>query len=238
MSSAHAGKVALVTGCARGLGLQLAQDLGASGAKISGCDIRADLLATAMARISQEHGVETMATPVDLKEETQIIGWVRQTVEKFGQIDYLINNAGVRETAPVWETDTAMWDRIQAVNLRAQYLCVREVLNAGMLQRNCGAIVNISSGSGKFGQQQCSAYCASKWGILGFTESIAKDLKETRIRVTAVTPGMIATPMLMEVAPQCDWFHPREVSQAILSYLAQGPDTVIPEIRIYHRNQL
>ncbi len=238
MRSVHADKVALVTGCARGLGLQLAEDLSSNGVKVSGCDNRADLLQVGMARIAREHGVDTMAMPVDLQEESQIIELVRRTVQKFGRIDYLINNAGVRETAKVWETDTAMWDRIQAVNLRAQYICVREVLNAGMLQCNSGAIVNISSGSGKFGQEQCSAYCASKWGVLGFTESIAKDLKETKIRVTAVTPGMIATPMLMEVVPQFDWFHPREVSKAILSYLEQDPDTVIPEIRIYHRNQL
>ena len=238
MTSLYDGKVALVTGGARGLGLQLAADLAAHGVQVSACDKRGDLVQAEMARLAAMHGIDTLAMALDLQEESEIVEWVRRTIEKFGKIDYLINNAGIRETARVWETDTAMWDRVQSVNLRAQYLCVREVLNAGMLQRNSGSIVNVSSGSGKFGQEQCSAYCASKWGILGFTESIAKDLKDTKIRVTAVTPGMIATPMLMEVVPEFDWFHPREVSKAILAYLEQDPDTVVPEIRIYHRNQL
>ena len=110
-----------------------------------------------------------------------------------------------------------------------------------MLARNEGTIIFISSGSGKQGEGRSAAYCASKFGGVGFAESVAKDLKETKIRVTTIIPGMIWTPMAEEsefAHLDLDWLDPKHVSSAILFCIQQDPDTIIPELRIYHRAQI
>jgi 3-oxoacyl-[acyl-carrier protein] reductase len=110
-----------------------------------------------------------------------------------------------------------------------------------MLDRNDGTLIFVSSGSGKKGEEDSSAYCASKWGIIGFAESVAKDLKKTRIRVTSITPGMIETPMARESEAWplgLDWLDPAYVSQAIVFCVKQDPNTILPELRVYHRAQI
>lgn len=235
------GKVALVTGAARGLGLLVACDLAAEGMAVAGADLRGELLAREMAAIREAHGVPTLAVTADTGREDAIVGLVRQTIERLGPIHALVNNAGIREIAPVWKTESAMWDRIHNANLKGHFLCTREVLRQGRLDRGEGAIIFVSSGSGKKGEEDSSAYCASKWGVLGFAESVAKDLKKTRIRVTSITPGMILTPMAQESEAWplgLDWLDPGHVSRAIVFCLEQDPDTIIPEFRVYHRAQI
>jgi len=236
-----AGQVALVTGAARGIGLVVADDLARAGVTICGTDTRADMLREQMERIAREHGVPTLPVPADVAVESQVIDMVGQVFATFGRLDMLINNAGIRKIGPVYATEPKIWDEILAVNLRGQYLCTREVLRQGMLDRNEGVIIFVSSGSGKQGEKGSSAYCASKFGVTGFAESVAKDLKNTRIRTSAIMPGMIWTPMAeeSEMADQdVDWLDAREVSRAILFLVRQDPDTIIPEMRIYHRSQI
>lgn len=234
-------RTAIVTGAARGLGLLIAEDLAREGVRVAGLDIRSEELVRGMADISQRLGVETLAFPTDVGDEhavKQVIGDARR---RWGRIDVLVNNAGIRQIAPVWETSTALWDRVHNANLKGPFLCTREVLVQDMLARGEGVIIFISSGSGKKGEEDSSAYCASKWGLLGFSESVAKDLKKTRIRVTALTPGMILTPMAKESEVWhlgLDWLDPAPVSQAVVFCVKQDPDTIIPELRIYHRAQV
>lgn len=235
------GKVVLITGAARGLGLLLAEDLAGEGMKVAGADFRVAQLSQEMDRIQTEFGVETMAIGADVGNEKAVQDMVRQVIEKWGRIDVLVNNAGIRQIAPVWETESAMWDRIHSANLKGQFLCTREVLKQNMLDRGDGTLIFVSSGSGKKGEEQSSAYCASKWGILGFAESVAKDLKDTKIRVTSITPGMIWTPMAQESEAadlDLDWLDPKWVSKAIVFCIKQDQDTIIPELRIYHRAQI
>lgn len=232
---------ALVTGAARGLGLVLAEDLAREGVKVCGTDVRAEALQDEMGRIGRQHKVETLAVAADVGDEDGVAAMVGRVYAQWGRVDILINNAGVREVAPVFDTGVAMWDRIHASNLRGQYLCTREVLRQGMLQQNEGTIIFISSGSGKRGERGSSAYCASKFGVTGLSESVAKDLKETRIRVTSIMPGMVWTPMAEEsemADADVEWLDPRHVSNAVLFCIRQHPDTIIPELQIYHRYQL
>ena len=110
-----------------------------------------------------------------------------------------------------------------------------------MLALNEGTLIFVSSGSGKKGEEDSSAYCASKWGIIGFAESVAKDLKKTGIRVTVLTPGMIETPMAVESeawALGLDWLNPQFVSETIVFAVKQDANTIFPELRVYHRAQI
>jgi NAD(P)-dependent dehydrogenase (short-subunit alcohol dehydrogenase family) len=235
------GRVALVTGAARGLGLLVCRDLAHEGMHVAAIDMRGDLLAEETAKLQREVSVETLALTADLAREEEVAVAVRKTVERFGRIDVLVNNAGIRQIAPVWKTDTAMWDRIHGANLKGQFLCTREVLNQSMLGVGEGTLIFVSSGSGKKGEENSSAYCASKWGVIGFAESVAKDLKKTRIRVTVLTPGMIETPMAVESEAWnlgLDWLNPAYVSQAIVFCVKQDANTILPELRVYHRAQI
>lgn len=234
-------KVAIVTGAARGLGQLVAEDLAREGMRVAGLDMRGEELSATMKRIEQQFKVETLAFPADVGDEKAIVEMVREVLRRWKGVDVLINNAGIRQIAPVWETSSAMWDRIHNSNLKGHFLCTREVLAQDMLKRGEGTIVFVSSGSGKKGEESSSAYCASKWGIIGFAESVAKDLKNTKISVTSLTPGMILTPMAKESEAWelgLDWLDPKHVSRAIVFCVTQDPDTIIPELRIYHRAQV
>jgi len=235
------GRVAIVTGAARGLGLLVAQDLAREGMHVVGADLREDELKREMDAIARTSGVRTLTVPTDIGQEKQVVDLVKRTIGEFGRVDVLVNNAGIRQIAKVWDTDSATWDRLHNANLKGHFLCTREVLKQSMLARNDGTLIFVSSGSGKKGEEDSSAYCASKWGIIGFAESVAKDLKATKIRVTSITPGMILTPMARESEAWplgLDWLDPAHVSNAIVFCIKQDPDTIIPEFRVYHRAQV
>ena len=236
-----AGRVALVTGAARGLGLHIATELARAGMMIAGLDTRPDELETALEDLQNRCAVTTLPLHADVTSENDVINAVGQTVERFGRIHALVNNAGIRLVAPVWETETDLWDRIMAVNLRGEFLCTREVLRQSMLEHDDGRLIFISSIAGRRGARHSCAYSASKWGILGLAHSVAQDLKETSIRVTAITPGRAETPMAWESEqwdPERGWLDPDAVARAVAFCLNQDPATVIPEFHLHHQAEL
>jgi len=235
------GKTAIITGAARGLGLVMAESLAREGMRIAGVDVKSDELAEAMKSVERKYGVETLAFSGDIGGERTVKAFVAETMRQWGRVDVLVNNAGIRKIAPVWDTTVDMWDEIHNANLKGHFLCTREVLRQAMRPQNDGVIIFISSGSGKKGEEDSSAYCASKWGVIGFAESVAKDLKKSRIRTTTITPGMILTPMARESEAWdlgLDWLDPAAVSEAVVFCVKQDADTIIPELRIYHRAQV
>lgn len=235
------GRVALVTGAARGLGLHIAAELARAGMKIAGLDTRSEELAAALDDLENRYGAATLALPASVASEQDVVDAVGRTTAVFGPIHALVNNAGIRMVAPVWETGTETWDRMMAVNLRGEFLCAREVLRQSMLEHGEGRLIFISSIAGRRGVRHSCAYSATKWGILGLAHSIAQDLKDTSIRVTTITPGRVETPMAHESEqwdPERGWTDPDVLARAVAFCLRQDPDTVIPEFHLRHQAEL
>ncbi|HJZ45949.1 MAG TPA: SDR family oxidoreductase [Roseiflexaceae bacterium] len=186
-----AGQVALVTGASSGLGRATALALARSGAHVA-------LLARSVADLQQVAadvqalGPSALALPVDLADADQIVNAVQQTVDAFGRIDLLVNAAGTDVPGPVANLPIAGWDRVLDVNLRAPFVLAQAVF-PHMQQAGRGTIINVSSVAGKRGWANAAAYCASKFGLTGFTQALAAEGKPYGIRACILYPGGMAT---------------------------------------------
>ena len=184
------GSVALVTGAARGLGAAHAQLFVTEGAKV----VIGDVLDDEGRALSAELGEAASYIHLDVTDEEAWAGAVRQTVETFGLLDVLVNNAGVASFAPLVATDRSEYDRIVGVNQTGAFLGMQAVVGA-MEAAGRGSIVNISSIDGIQGMPMFSAYVASKFALRGMTKVAAIELARSGIRVNSVHPGMVRTAM-------------------------------------------
>jgi NAD(P)-dependent dehydrogenase (short-subunit alcohol dehydrogenase family) len=184
-----AGKVAIVTGGAKGIGRHYSQALAAEGARVMIADI-ADGKALAE-EIAGRHGADSVASvKFDVSDEKALVA---QTIERFGQIDVLVNNAAVYSTLTprsFTEWDTDLWDRVMAVNVRGSYLMVRHVA-PHMMERRSGKIINIASGAPYKGVPRMLPYVTSKGAILAFTRALSRELGQYGIAVNSLSPGYI-----------------------------------------------
>ncbi len=227
------GRVALVTGGARGLGAALCGALAEAGATVVVADLRAEAgerLASALA----EDGRPVSFRRVDVGEPASVADCVASVLQQHGRLDVLVNNAGVDHTLPVDELSVAQWDQVMNTNLRGPFLLCREVVGH-MKARGEGHIVNIASTASKRAWPNASAYCGSKWGLLGFTHALHAELRGHGIRVTAVVAGGMRTPFLLDRFPDIDpatLQSPAAVAAAVLDVLAMPAGSVIPEISV------
>lgn len=181
------GKRVVVTAGAQGIGLAITDAFVAAGAEVHICDVNDDFLAAAKSKFP---GVSQSRT--DVSNEAQVDAMFAELSARWGALDVLVNNAGIAgPTAPVEDTDLAQWSQTIAVNLTGPFLCTRRAVPL-LKSAGGGSIVNLSSIAGRLGFPLRTPYSASKYGVIGLTETWAMELGPSHIRVNAILPGIVA----------------------------------------------
>lgn len=189
-------KVAIITGSGRGIGKAIALALAKEGCNVA-VTARTSNEINQVAKEIKELGIEVLAVKADVSKSTDVRNLVKKTIRKFGRIDILVNNAGIVVIKPLVETTEKEWDDVININLKGAYLCSKEVLPY-MIKQGNGVIVSISSGAGHYTFKNLSAYCASKFGLLALTGSLAKEVNNYGIRIFAICPGRVSTDMQIQ----------------------------------------
>jgi NAD(P)-dependent dehydrogenase (short-subunit alcohol dehydrogenase family) len=194
MTNEFRGKVAVVAGGGAGIGLAAARKLAQEGASVVICSDREDQTTQAAGGLSEEN-LEVRGMRADVTSSADMKGLVDFAVEAYGGLDVLVNSAGVQRYGTVADTEESVWDEVLGVNLKGIYLASRYAIPE-MRERGGGAIVNVSSVQAIASQRGVAAYTASKGGINALTRAMALDHAHENIRVNAVCPGSVDTPML------------------------------------------
>ncbi len=187
------GKVAVVTGAARGIGLATARELAQAGAEVAICDLREEDLAAA-----QIDALKIAANVTQAEDAEKLVAAV---LDKWGRIDILVNNAGITRDNLLLRMKDADWDAVLNVNLGGVIKVTRAAVRP-MLKQRAGSIVNIASVVGIMGNPGQANYAASKAGVIGFTKAVAREVAPRQIRVNAVAPGFIQTQMTAQLSQE------------------------------------
>jgi 3-oxoacyl-[acyl-carrier protein] reductase len=191
------GKVSIITGGAQGIGLATARKFAAEGAIVAIADLKAEPVQAAVEELRRS-GATVEGFAVDVTRRDQVEAMVQQLKERFGRIDVLVNNAGITLDARLQKMTDAQFDTVIAVNLKGTYNCAQAVVET-MVEQGSGVILNASSVVGIYGNYGQSNYAASKFGVIGFAKTWARELGPKGVRCNAVCPGFIATPILKTI---------------------------------------
>ncbi len=245
MSPALADQHAIVTGGGRGIGAAIAAALAREGATVSVLGRDGGRLAAQVEALGGSSRAQ--AVTVDVADEASVRAAFAAVQGRFGRVDILVNNAGQAESAPFARTDSALWQRMLAVNLTGTYLCTRAALPE-MVARGAGRIVNVASTAGLVGYAYVAAYCAAKHGVVGLTRALALECAKSGVTVNAVCPGYTETDLVREAVagivqktgrseaearaalvarnPQARMVQPAEVANAVLWLCLPGSEAI------------
>jgi len=230
------GKVALITGASAGIGLAIARRFLAEGADVAVVARRGERLAT-FADEARQAGRRCVVVVGDAREETTAREAVQTTLDSLGQIDLLVNNAGMGIYAPLVETSADDFDQMMDTNMRSTFLFTRYTVPS-MLERGAGTVINVSSMAGVMGFAGEAAYCASKFAQVGFTQALDRELRPRGIKVGVVCPGGVKTEFAIgsgrteEGVASSGMLEAEEVAEAVLLMATQPAGARIVEIRM------
>lgn len=190
-----AGAHAAITGGSRGIGLAVAEQLAALGARVSILAREPARLTAAAQLLNSRFPNSTSAESVDVGDAQSVVKAFSHITERHGQVQILINNAGVGESCPFHKSDLALWQRMIDINLTGTYLCSQAVI-ASMLQAGQGRVINVASTAGLRGFKYVAAYCAAKHGVVGLTRALAVEYEGRGVTFNAVCPGYTKTDLL------------------------------------------
>lgn len=213
-------KTALVTGSGRGIGRETSILLAEKGLNIVICSRSQKEIDSVVREIKSIGNSQVIGLKCDVSISDQVNELVNEALNRFGRIDILINNAGISYVKKLIDTSEEEWDQTIDINLKGTFLFCKAIV-PHMIKNNLGVIINISSGAGKVGFEDISAYCASKFGMIGLTESLAWEVANYNIRVMSLCPGEVATSMQEDVdrsyyeSNKHKMLHPRTVAEKI-----------------------
>jgi len=219
------GKIALVTGAARGIGQAIALKLASEGADMALCDVQADWLAETAGKVAAL-GRRAECIAVDVSKAVQVQAAVEQAEKTFGRIDILVNNAGITRDTFLVRMSEEDWDQVLDINLKGAFLFTKAAAR-GMMKQRRGAIVNVASVIGLIGNAGQCNYSASKAGLIALTKSVARELASRGVRANAVAPGFIQTRMtdqlgeeirkkMLEAIPLGRFGQPEDVANVVM----------------------
>lgn len=206
-------KVAIVTGASRGIGKAIALKLAQAGTKVVVNYANSEQAAAALVTEIQAVGAEAIAIQADVSQAEQVNQMIDQVISTWGQIDLLVNNAGITRDTLLLRMKLSDWQTVIDLNLTGVFLCTQAVAKI-MLKQRSGRIINITSVAGQMGNPGQANYSAAKAGVIGFTKTVAKELASRGITVNAVAPGFIDTDMTAKLDPK--------VTESVIQYIPLG----------------
>ncbi len=229
------GRVAIVTGASAGIGVAVARALAELGADVVLAARRIERLE----QLTAELPTDSIAVACDVADDAQVDALVARAIDRFGQVDVLVNNAGLGSFANVVDTDPAAWREMLDVNVTGTFLCSRAVL-PGMLDRGDGAIVNVCSDVSRRTFPGGAAYCASKWAQYAFGQALGAEVREHGMRVGAVLPGMVGTEFNGgKPEERLEWvLRPEDVADAVAFLVTRPAHAVVDELVVHPVRQV
>jgi 3-oxoacyl-[acyl-carrier protein] reductase len=226
-------QVSIVTGSGRGIGRAIALALAKEGSQVV-VTARTESEIVSVAQEINSLGGKAIAIKADVTNESEVKSMVQTVIDKFGRIDILINNAGYAKHAYIQDISNDLWDTTMNINLRGIMLCTRAVYSY-MMNQQSGYIISISSGSGKHGSSMYATYATSKFGVIGFTESLAAEGRRYGIKASVICPGPVATKMRAGNHPNDDvskLMQPEDIADVALFLVTQPKRAYIGEVSV------
>jgi 3-oxoacyl-[acyl-carrier protein] reductase len=225
-------KIAIVTGAGRGIGRAIALSLASAGCRVALAARTEEQLIAVQSEIRSSGG-EAICVRTDLTQEEEIAALVEATQQTWSTLDILVNNAGWGRKAPIVKASPEDWERTLKVNLRAPMLLTRLVLPT-LIAKESGAVINIGSIAGKSGEAGSSAYAASKFGLIGFTQSLYEEVREHGIKAAVILPGFVDTPLIPPTRQldRSKMIRAEDIAQTVLFVLRTSPACCPVEITL------